>query len=182
MTKAPPLWLAAVVPATLAGHGIAYALCACSSGEHHSWFVPVLDFFAALFLGALILHVYEGLRQARVAMRVVTHDGFAALFLRLAVCQSALFVIIEHLEGARADMRGVIVQLALAVFVAYALRLFARLLTACVHAAHAAAHYLQRIFAAPPCAYSSWFTPRNETPGSYVVPALFQRPPPRPVT
>lgn len=173
------IWLAAVVPATLAGHAAAYALCACSAAErHHGWMMPVLEASLAMLIGTLLICAGTSLVRARILTRTRAERSVSGLWVRLAVCQTSLFTAIESAEGGHLDLRGILVQIGVALVAAYLLWLFAGLLEACAHIARAASSYLERLHApvatyAPRCAYvhAHALAVRAGT-------SRFQRPPP----
>lgn len=179
MKRPFPVWLAAVAPATLAGHAAAYALCACSTADgRHGWIVPVLDVSLAFLCAALLFCAGESLIEARILAHTPAERSFVPLFWRLAACQTLLFLAMEQIEGAHIDFSGVLAQIAVALIAAYMLSLFARLLTACAAGALAASTYLQRIL--EPLASFASRCPRLRAyaPTVRFDCPQFQRPPP----
>jgi hypothetical protein len=146
MKRALPLWLAAVVPATLAGHGLAYALTGRSAADgHHAWMAPVLEVSIALLLAACTALTVEALLRAGVFAHTPAERSWLALWPRLSVAQLALFATIEHMEGTNAGAVGCLIQVLVALVTAYMLYAFGHLLLHCARGAAAASRYLQRM-------------------------------------
>jgi hypothetical protein len=179
MKRALPLWVAAVVPATLAGHGLAYALSGRSAADgHHAWMAPVLEVSVALLIAACTSFALDALLRAGVFAHTAAERSWFALWPRLSIAQLALFVAIEHTEGATAGLLGCAVQIFIALITAYMLYAFARLLVRCARATQAASRYLQRMLR-PVTSFIS----RQPAPVAYALAihagrARFQRPPP----
>lgn len=180
MKRPLPVWIAAAVPATLAGHGLAYALAGQSAADgHHAWVAPALECSMALLLAACLLLIGGSLLKAGVLMHTAAERSCIALWPRLACAQLSLFFIMEHAEGGHVTLLGAAVQIVLAAAVAYVLSLFAQLLVRCIRGAEAASRYLERLLCgAMPFA--------GRRPQAVMVCALavragsarFQRPPP----
>lgn len=180
MKRPLPLWIAAAVPATLAGHGLAYALAGRSAADgHHAWLAPAFECSLAILLAASLLMIGGTLLKAGILMHTAAERSCMELWPRLACMQLSLFFIMEHAEGAHVSLLGAVVQIALAAAVAYVLSLFARLLVRCMQGTQAASRYLERLLsgAAP-------FVGRRPQPALARALAVragtsrFQRPPP----
>lgn len=180
MKRALPLWLAAVVPATLAGHGLAYALSGRSVADgHHAWMAPVLEVSLGLFTAACMVLTVDALVRAGVFAHTAAERSWLALWPRLSIAQLALFATIEQLEGTHAGVFGCAVQIFVALITAYVLYAFARLLVRCAHSSEAASRFLQRILQSV-----TSFVSRRPTAISYALAvhagrSRFQRPPPQ---
>lgn len=182
MKRALPLWLAAVVPATLVGHGFAYALAGRSSSDaQHAWVAPALECSLAL-LAALSCALLAGaLLKAGVLVHTAAERSLFELWPRLAVAQLVMFTVMEHVEGTHASLLGCVIQALVALCVAYVLSLFSRLLVRCIARARATTRYLQRLLGA-----ATLFVSRQPYCTAHALAvragsARFQRPPPTPV-
>ena len=146
MKRPLPVWIAAVVPATLVGHGLAYAVAGRSSADaHHAWIAPALECSLAL-LAALCCTLMAGaLLKAGVLIHTAAERSTIELWPRLAVAQLAMFAVMERVEGTHAGLLGSLIQVLVALYVAYVLSLFSRLLVQCITQAEAASQYLQRL-------------------------------------
>ncbi|HKU66394.1 MAG TPA: hypothetical protein VJP85_01315 [Candidatus Baltobacteraceae bacterium] len=180
MKRPLPLWIAAVVPATLVGHGLAYAIAGRSAADAaHSWVAPALECSLAL-LAALCCALLSGaLLKAGIMVHTAAERSTLELWPRLAIAQLAIFAAMERAEGGHAGITGCIVQAAVALAVAYVLSLFSRLLVRCIAGAQAACEYLKRL-AASVCAI---FVVREPLCVAHALAvragsARFQRPPP----
>lgn len=180
MKRRLPLWVAAVVPATLGGHGLAYALAGRSVADgHHAWLAPTLECSLALLAALCLLLACGALLKAGIFTQTKIQQSCAALWPRLAVAQIALFAIVEHAEGAHVTLAGVLMQIAIALLAAYVLSLFTRLLSRCALGTQAASAYLQRLldevarYVSLPAAESPAFALAVRAGTS-----RFQRPPP----
>ena len=180
MKRPLPFWVAAVVPATLAGHGIAYALSGRSiSDGHHAWLIPVLDCSLAL-LGALaVLYAGDALLRAKILTHTLAERSFVALWQRLAVSQLVLFAVMERAEGGHAGIAGMIVQVVVALVVAYALSLFTNVLKACACYAEQMTRYLTRSLLPLVSFVSLRPLPMAHALAVRAGSARFQRPPPQ---
>jgi hypothetical protein len=180
--KAPlPVWAAAVLPAALVGHGLAYAAAGRPLIDaHHAWLAPAFELSAA-FLIALCLALAGG---TLIRIKVLAHSSIErsmlALWPRMALAQIAAFVLMERAEGSHAALFGCLIQIAVALGAASLLSLFARLLVRCVRLASQACAYIERlrtvgrvfVLGEPrTCAFAL-----AVVAGSH----RFQRPPPRP--
>lgn len=179
MKRPLPLWILAVVPATLVGHGLAYAAGGRSSADlQHAWLAPALECSMAVFAALCCALLADALLKAGVLMHTAAERSVLELWPRLALAQTALFFGIERLEGTHVGVLGCLAQLLVAFGVAYVLSLFSKLLVGCIAGAQAASQYLQRL---------------NDTAATFVVRqpqcishalavragnARFQRPPP----
>lgn len=179
MKRALPLWLAALVPATLVGHGLAYAITGRSIADtHHAWLAPVMECSLAALFAICTLLLGSTLIRAGVLVHTNVERSWVALWPRLAVLQLALFMAMERAEGTHAGVVGCLVQLLVAFAVAYTLALFARILLHCSKAVEAASRYLER--ALHPIVS---FVSRRPSPVAYALAvhagaSRFQRPPP----
>lgn len=146
MKRPLPVWIAAVVPATLVGHGLAYAMAGRSGADaHHAWVAPALECSLAV-LAALCCALMAGaLLKAGVLAHTAAERSTIELWPRLAVAQLAMFFAMERVEGTHAGLAGSLVQVLVALCVAYVLSLFSRLLVRCIAQTHAASQYLQRL-------------------------------------
>lgn len=146
MKRPLPLWLAAVIPATLAGHGLAYALTGRSAADaHHAWMAPVLECSIALLVAFVLLALGSALLKAHILIHTQVERSWTALWPRLALSQILLFTAIERAEGAHVAAIGVLMQIVIALLIAYTVSLFAGLLVRCARSAYAASRYLQRM-------------------------------------
>jgi hypothetical protein len=179
MKRALPLWLAAVVPATLAGHGLTYAVTGQNAGDgHHAWMAPALEVSIALLIAACLALALDALLRVGVFTHTSAERSWLALWPRLSVAQLALFAAVEHAEGANAGLVGCAVQIFIALVVAYMLYAFAQLLVRCARGTEAASRYLERVLRTV-----TSFVSRRPAPVAYALAihagrARFQRPPP----
>lgn len=180
MKRALPLWLAAVVPATLAGHGFAYAIAGRSAGDAaHSWVAPALECSLAVFAALCFALLAGALVKAGIMIHTATERSVLELWPRLALTQVALFSLMERGEGTHASLLGCLVQVLVAFCVAYVLSLFSRLLARCIDGAREASRYLERL-----CSNASavFFNRRPHCIAHALAvragSARFQRPPP----
>lgn len=179
MKRALPVWLAAVLPATLAGHGLAYALTGRSAaGAEHSWMAPALEISLALLAAICAALIGGTLCRAGILKRTRAERSLIALWPRLAASQLLLFALIERAEGTSAGISGSLVQILVALAAAWLLCLFARVLARCRARSQEAGAYLERMFSAR---FS--FVSRRPAAPAYALAvragrARFQRPPP----
>lgn len=179
MKRALPVWLAAVLPATLAGHGLAYAITGRSAaGAEHAWMAPAMEISLALLFAICTALIGGTLCRAGILKRTRAERSLIVLWPRLAVAQLLLFTLIERTEGARAGFTGSLVQILVAFLAAWLLCLFARVLARCRARSREAGAYLERML----CASTS-FVSRRPAPMAYALAvragrARFQRPPP----
>lgn len=147
MKRPLPLWLAVVLPSTIAGHALAYAFSGRTvSDGHHTWLVPVLEGSLALVLAVATWLFGGALVRARIVAHGLAQRHALALWPRLAVLQVALFFTIERAEGAPISVLGALAQLLVALLAACIVTRFARLLAACARGTEEAARYLERLF------------------------------------
>lgn len=177
MKRPLPLWLAAVLPATIAAHALAYAVTGQSMADgRHFWLVPALESSLAVLLLLAATVIGGALIRAGVFARPSVDAAPLELWLRMAAAQTALFVAIEHAEGTPVALAGCAIQVAVALGVALLLCAFARALAGCVRAGDDAAQFLARI-AAPPI-----YLGRPMSPAAALAAVAgtrrFQRPPP----
>lgn len=146
MKRPLPVWIAAVVPATLVGHGLAYALAGRSGADaHHAWVAPALECSLAVMAALCFALLGGALLRAGVLVHTAAERSTIELWPRLAVVQLVMFSVMERLEGGHAGVAGSLVQVLVALYVAYVLSLFSRLLVRCIAQAHAASAYLDRL-------------------------------------
>ena len=175
-----PLWFAAVVPATLVGHGLAYAISGQSAADgRHAWMLPALECSLALLLALSFLCAGQALLKAHIFVHTSVEKSCLALWPRLALAQIVLFSAIERAEGGHAGLMGVLAQVFVALLVAYVLSLFARLLGSCARSAEHASRYLARLLQSV-----TSFVSRRPAPIAYALAihagtSRFQRPPPQ---
>lgn len=180
MKRPLPLWIVAVVPATLIGHGLAYAIAGRSTaGMQHAWVAPALECSMAVFAALCCSLVADALLKAGVLVHTAAERSTIELWPRLALAQVALFFGMERLEGTQVGVAGCLVQLLIALAVAYVLSIFSRLLVSCVAGAQAASKYLERLTTGA----AAIFVVRHPQCISHALAvragnARFQRPPP----
>ncbi len=146
MRRPLPLWLAAVLPATIAGHALAYALSGSAMNDgHHAWLAPVLEGSLALALTVAMWLLGGVLVRARIVAHHFIERNFLALWPRLAILQVAVFIGIERAEGTSVGWLGCLAQVFVALFAAYVVSRFAALFEVCSRATAQAAHYLERL-------------------------------------
>lgn len=146
MKRPLPVWIAAVVPATLVGHGLAYAMAGRNAADaHHAWVAPALECSLALLLAFCCALTASALLKAGVLTHTAAERSTLELWPRLAIAQLVMFGLMERMEGAHAGLLGSLVQVLVALCVAYVLSLFTRLLVRCMASAQAASRYLQRL-------------------------------------
>lgn len=178
MKRALPLWLAAVTPAALAGHGLAYALSGRSVADgHHAWMAAAVECSLAclIALGGALLG--SALLRSGILMHTPAERSWIALWPRLAVLQLALFAGMERAEGSHAGLFGCLVQVLTALAAAYVLYLFGQLLARCGEA-----DPIGRYFARARGTVTS-FVSRRPPASAYALAvragtSRFQRPPP----
>jgi hypothetical protein len=178
--RALPLWIAAVVPATIAGHALAYAISGQSATDaRHAWLQPTLEISIALLIAACALLFGQTLLRAGILVHTSTERSALALWPRLAWTQLVLYTAIEFAEGARPGVSGWTVQVLTALAAALVLALFVRLLARCAAGTQAASRYLQRLLEGVAPIFS-----RRQSPAVFALSVCagtsrFQRPPPR---
>lgn len=146
MRRPLPLWLAAVLPSTILGHALTYASSGRTAGDaQHAWVTPVLDVSLALAFAVATWLLGRVLVRARVVARRLMERHLLSLWPRIALLQVALFIAIERGEGASAGWYGCLVQVLVALLVAYAVTRFSRFLVVCSRAAEDASRYLERL-------------------------------------
>lgn len=146
MKRPLPVWIAAVVPATLVGHGLAYALAGRSGADaHHAWVAPALECSLAVMAALCCALLAGALLKAGVLIHTAAERSTIELWPRLAIAQLVMFSVMERLEGAHAGVLGLLVQVLVALYAAYVLSLFSRLLVRCIAQANAASAYLERL-------------------------------------
>lgn len=179
MKRPLPVWIAAVVPATLVGHGLAYGIAGRSSADaQHAWVAPALECSVAL-LAALCCGLLAGaLLKAGILIRTAVDRSALELWPRLAIAQLVMFCTMERLEGTHAGLLGCAVQIVVALVAAYLLALFSRLLVRCIAGARAASRYLQRLFACVSCYASPIVDCRMHALQACAGSARYKRPPP----
>ncbi|HVA29537.1 MAG TPA: hypothetical protein VNF68_15250 [Candidatus Baltobacteraceae bacterium] len=146
MKRPLPLWIFAAIPATLAGHALAYALGGRVMADgHHRWFGPLLECALALLLAVSLWLLGDVMVKARVLARDIIERNALRLWPRMAAAQVVLFLSIEGIEGTSIRWTDVAVQVLVALIAAYALGLFARVLEACARGTAQAVRYLERL-------------------------------------
>lgn len=174
-----PVWLAAVVPATLAGHGLAYAFAGRSAGDgHHAWMAPALECSLAILAAVVLMAIGSSLLKAGILMHTPAEQSYAALWPRLAFSQIVVFDVVENAEGAHVSIPGIVVQIAVALLVAYLLCRFACLLVRCAQNADEASRYLQRLLNAITSYVFRQPAPFARALAVHAGVSRFQRPPP----
>jgi hypothetical protein len=175
-----PLWIATVVPATLVGHGLAYAAAGRSVADaHHAWVAPALECSLAVLATLCFALVADALLKAGILAHTSAERSVLELWPRLAVAQLTMFAAMERLEGTNAGVIGCLVQIAVALCVAYVLSIFSRLLVRCIAGAASAARYLARLTqAAAPLFVVPQFNFAAHALAVRAGTARFQRPPP----
>jgi hypothetical protein len=172
-----PFWLAAVVPATIAGHALAYALTGRSvSDGHHPWLAPALECSLALLTAVSLALLRRVLTEAGVFVRDLPSASVWALWPRMAAVQTLLFAAIEHAEGTPLGWPGFAMQIVLALLAACVVCHFTRLLQTCAESVARALAYAKRALCAA-------FLPRARFEAAPALLASlgthrFQRPPP----
>ncbi len=182
MKKPFPVWIAAVLPATLAGHALAYALAGEAAADgRHAYLAPTLAVSAGL-LSMIVVTLLGGvlLRAGWVAVPK-GETSILNLWARLAPAQIVLFAALERAEGYAPSLLGCGCQTAVALATAAALAAFALLLRRCERGAAEASRYLERLLGKPADRYV------RRAAGRYALALCtaagtrrFQRPPPRP--
>jgi len=174
-----PLWAAAILPATLIGHGIAYAAQGRSLADgHHGWIAPVFEWSLALLIALCTMLLGDTLMRAHVLAQSAAESSVLAVWPRLALSQIGLFMMMERAEGTHAGLLGCFVQIVVAFATAYVICLFARLLARC-RKGSAVNRYIRRLLSIAPSF--------AVVEPAYVAHALavragasrFQRPPPK---
>jgi len=177
--RALPLWLVAVVPTTLAAHGLAYVLAHRSlSGPQHTWVLPTFDVSIAVLLTSCAVLLAGALLRAGILAHTSVEHSTRGLWMRLSCAQLLLFVAMERAEGTHAGVLGCVAQVAAALCVAFLLTLFSRVLAGCVIAGESAMRYIDRLATGAPS-----FVARRPRAAAYALFASagssrFQRPPP----
>jgi hypothetical protein len=120
----------------------------------------------------------DALLKAGVLAHTAAERSTLELWPRLAFLQLTLFAAMERLEGTQPGVIGFLVQIAVALCVAYVLALFSRLLVRCIARAQAASRYLQRLLEC-----GALFVSRRPLSIAHALAvragiARFQRPPP----
>lgn len=180
MKRPLPVWIAAVVPATLVGHGLAYAAGGRSAGDpQHAWVAPALECSIAVLAALCCALVSGSLLKAGIMAHTAAERLVTELWPRLAASQLVFFSVMERAEGTHASIAGCIVQVVIALAAAYVLSLFSRLLVRCIASADAACEYLRRLAGD----FTSVFVSREPQSIALALAvragnARFQRPPP----
>ena len=144
--RALPLWIAAVVPAALVGHVLAYSLAGrAASGAQHAWIAPALECSLALLAALCCAATADALLKAGILAHTAAERSVIELWPRLGAGQLLVFAVMERLEGSHATLAGSLVQLCVALVVAYVLSMFSHLLVRCVIVAEQASQYLERL-------------------------------------
>lgn len=179
MKRLLPLWVIAIVPATLAAHLFDYAVAGRNSTDGaHAWLLPALHISLALVAGLSLTLLAIALTTVRRGEALVRHSLFE-VWPRLALAQTAMFAVMEHVEGNHVSLFGCLAQVVVAFITSYLLTRFARLLDECQPRAEEASRYIERIYAALP----ALFVRRRPHAMAYALAvragrARFKRPPP----
>lgn len=175
-----PLWIAAVLPAALVGHGIAYAWIGASAADSaHAWVTPTLECSVALLVALCCGLLASALLRVGILAHTATERSVAGLMPRLCLAQLAVFIVMEQAEGSHASLLGCLVQVLVALVVAYGLALFSRLLVRCYAGACAASRYLERRLRTPSVFLAHRPLCIAHELAAHAGSARFQRPPPR---
>lgn len=146
MKRALPLWTAAVVPATLAGHALAYLAIGQSAADgQHAWLPAMLELSTAALAALLTALLAGALTRAHFLSRTRIEGSFAELAPRLACAQLVLFTAMEAGEGRHATAIGCLVQIAVACCAAGLFAWFASAFARCIRSACDAGRYLARL-------------------------------------
>jgi hypothetical protein len=145
----------------------------------HTWLAPALECSLALLVAVLLVRAGQILLRAHILVHTAAERSCLALWPRLALAQMVLFYAMESAEGRHAGLTGAIVQIAVALVVAFVLSVFARVLGACAQSAERAVQYLARLLQSV-----TSFVSRRPAPIAYALAvhagtARFQRPPPQ---
>jgi hypothetical protein len=140
--------------------------------------IPVLECSIALLAAILALCLAQSLLKARILVHTAAEKTCLALWPRLAIAQTLIFIAMERAEGRHAGLSGAAVQILVALAVSYVLSLFTRVLVACAQCAEHASRYLARLLQTV-----NTFVSRRPTGIAYALAvhagtARFQRPPP----
>jgi hypothetical protein len=172
-------WLLAAVPATLVGHGLAYALLGHSQADgHHAYLLPALAYSVAGLLAFCATRLFKALSRPRPL--AAASYSLAGTMAKLSFAQIALFTLAESLEGYAPTPLAYAIQIFVALLAAVALVYFARLVRHCERSTIEFSQYLQRCLSLPrvlrfACAPRSAAYALMVSAGA----ARFQRPPPR---
>jgi hypothetical protein len=117
--------------------------------------------------------------KAGIMAHTAAERSTIELWPRLALMQLLMFSLMERAEGTHAGAAGCIIQLAIALAVAYVLSIFSRLLVRCIAAAGEACEYLERLYVK---AAATFIDPQPQC-AAYALAvragsARFKRPPP----
>lgn len=174
-----PLWIAAAVPAALAGHTWLYAICACGhDAAVHAWVVPAFRFSLAVLTAICALLLWAAVSGAEWLSVGRTERVVAPLLFRLFLVQTLFYLAAERLEGNAPTLLGILLQLAVAIGAALLVAAFARLLDQAAERVRAFAAYLRRCpqrAAELVLEFHRSFTVAVDEAVGY---ARFQRPPP----
>jgi hypothetical protein len=157
---------------------MAYAVLGRSmNGAPHEWVGPAVE-YSLVLLGFVAAAAIGGtLLRFGILAHTAIERSCLSLWPRLAIAQAALFISAERLEGSRAGIVGVAVQIGAALAAAYLVSLFARVISACERLVDQVCRYCgrarRRVALIPRCRCTPHF--------SLAVCAgisRFQRPPP----
>ena len=177
--KSLPLWVAAALPAMLAGHAAAYAWAGSPVADgRHAWFAPTLEWSAAALATICALLVATALSRSGILARTRVELSVIESWPRLALTQLLLFGAVETLEGHSVTLLAVAMQLAAAFCAACLLYLFSRLVERCIDATAEASRYLERLFAAAAVFAGRELASRTVALSVTAGHSRFQRPPP----
>ncbi|MEO6991091.1 MAG: hypothetical protein ABI346_03485 [Candidatus Baltobacteraceae bacterium] len=147
MRRSLPVWVFAALPATLAGHALAYVVTGQSAADgHHGYLGPLFAWSATTLLTVCSVLLAGALTRSGAIAHLRMEPSAGRLLLRLGPLQVVLFWGLERAEGFSPSLLSYAAQLLVALVVALALAYFARLFARCVHAARDASVYLCRRF------------------------------------
>lgn len=175
-----PLWIAAAVPAAVAGHTWLYAICACGNdGAAHTWVLPAFRLSLALLTALCAVLLYAALTgSAWLTVGRIERSG-GPLLCRLFLAQTLFYAAAERAEGNTPALLGVALQLVVAIAVAVLILGFARVLDRAAAHVRSFAAYLRRHTPADVRFSIEFQRQRPAMPAGYAAGyARFQRPPP----
>ncbi len=173
------LWWFAVVPATLFGHVLAYALGGRPVIDaQHAYLAPLLEISLVVLTAVVGASLASALMRTR-GLTLTTTGTTGHLVARLLPLQSLLYVALERAEGNLPTLIGLLAQLFAACLAAAVLIAVVRLLARCERAADEAATFITR----DRTARASCFVTRSSTTPAFALAvragsSRLQRPPP----
>jgi len=179
--RALPLWLAAVVPTTLAAHGLGYVLTGRNATDGvHAWVLPALECSTAFLVALCSSLLANALLRTGFFVHTAVERSTFALWTRLALSQLAIYVAMERAEGGHAGLLGCAVQIIAALVVAYLLSLFSCVLERFEGSAVIALRYLEHFANCSAIIVSNRGFSTAYALAVRAGTARFQRPPPDP--